>query len=144
MPSKYVDWRRQILGSTGYGGFRRLAIAPKNLFFGRWLTAQVSSVPGVKNLAALQILSEIGTDMSRFPTDGNLVSWACICPRSDESAGKRRSTRIRKGSPWLKTALVQCAHSAARTKGSYFQALFHRIRSRRGPKKARGQLRVFE
>ena len=62
--------------------------------------------------------------------------WACICPRSDESAGKRRSTRIRKGSPWLKTTLVQCAHSAARTKGSYFQALYQRIRARRGVNKA--------
>jgi transposase len=102
----------------------------------RTAVEQMSSVPGVKNLAALQIISEIGTDMSRFPSDGNLVSWACICPRSDESAGKRRSTRIRKGSPWLKTALVQCAHSAVRMKGTYFQALFHRIRSRRGVKKA--------
>ena len=102
----------------------------------RTAVEQVSSVPGVKNLAALQILSEIGTDMSRFPSDANLVSWACICPRSDESAGKRRSTRIRKGSPWLKTVLVQSAHSAVRMKGTYFQALFHRIRSRRGVKKA--------
>jgi transposase len=102
----------------------------------RTAVEQVSSVPGVKNLAALQILSEIGTDMSRFPTDAHFFSWACICPRSDESAGKRRSTRIRKGSPWLKTALVQCAHSAVRMKGSYFHAQFHRIRSRRGVKKA--------
>lgn len=102
----------------------------------RTAVEQISSVPGVKNLAALQIISEIGTDMSRFPNDANLVSWACICPRSDESAGKRRSTRIRKGSPWLKTALVQSAHSAVRMKGTYFQALFHRIRSRRGVKKA--------
>jgi len=102
----------------------------------RTAVEQVSSVPGVKNLAALQIISEIGTDMSRFPSDANLVSWACICPRSDESAGKRRSTRIRKGSPWLKTTLVQSAHSAVRMKGTYFQALFHRIRSRRGVKKA--------
>jgi transposase len=102
----------------------------------RTAVEQVSSVPGVKNLAGLQIIAEIGTDMSRFPSDANLVSWACICPRSDESAGKRRSTRIRKGSPWLKTALVQCAHSAVRMKGTYFQALFHRIRSRRGVKKA--------
>jgi len=102
----------------------------------RTAVEQLSSVPGVKNLAALQILSEIGTDMSRFPSDANLVSWACICPRSDESAGKRRSTRIRKGSPWLKTVLVQSAHSAVRMKGTYFQALFHRIRSRRGVKKA--------
>lgn len=102
----------------------------------RTAVEQISSVPGVKKLAALQIISEIGTDMSRFPNDANLVSWACICPRSDESAGKRRSTRIRKGSPWLKTALVQSAHSAVRMKGTYFQALFHRIRSRRGVKKA--------
>jgi len=97
---------------------------------------QVISVPGVKNLAALQILSEIGTDMSRFASDANLVSWACVCPRSDESAGKRRSTRIRKGSPWLKTTLVQCAWSAVRKKDSYLNALFHRIKARRGPKKA--------
>jgi transposase len=97
---------------------------------------QLSSVPGVKNLAALQILSEIGTDMSRFATDGNLVSWACICPRSDESAGKRRSTRIRKGSRWLKTTLVQCAWAAVRMKDTYLHAQFHRIRARRGPKKA--------
>jgi len=102
----------------------------------RTAVEQISSVPGVKNLAALQIISEIGTDMKRFPSDANLVSWACICPRSDESAGKRRSTRIRKGSPWLKTALVQSAHSAVRMKGTYFHALFHRIRSRRGVKKA--------
>ena len=102
----------------------------------RTAVEQISSVPGVKNLAALQIISEIGTDMKRFPSDANLVSWACICPRSDESAGKRRSTRIRKGSPWLKTTLVQSAHSAVRMKGTYLQALFHRIRSRRGVKKA--------
>jgi transposase len=102
----------------------------------RTAVEQVSSVPGVKTLAAQQIVSEIGTDMSRFATDANLVSWACICPRSDESAGKRRSTRIRKGSPWLKTTLVQCAWAATRTKGTYLQAQFYRIRARRGPKKA--------
>ena len=102
----------------------------------RTAVEQVSSAPGIKSLAALQILSEIGTDMSRFASDAHLKSWACICPRSDESAGKRRSTRIRKGAPWLKTTLVQCAHSAARTKGSYLQALYHRIRARRGVNKA--------
>jgi len=97
---------------------------------------QVVSIPGVKDLSARQILSEIGIDMSRFPSDGHLISWACICPRNDESAGKRRSTRIRKGSPWLKTTLVQCAWAASRKKDSYLQAQFHRIRSRRGVKKA--------
>jgi transposase len=102
----------------------------------RTAVEQVSSVPGVKSLAAMQILSEIGTDMGRFANDGNLVSWACICPRSDESAGKRRSTRIRKGSRWLKTTLVQCAWAAVRKKDSYLHAQFHRIKARRGPKKA--------
>jgi len=102
----------------------------------RTAVEQVTTAPGINSLAARTILSEIGTDMSRFPTSGHLISWACICPRNDESAGKRRSTRIRKGSPWLKTTLVQCAWAAARTKDSYFNAQFHRIRARRGPKKA--------
>ena len=97
---------------------------------------QVSTIPGVKHLSARMIISEIGTDMTRFASDAHLVSWACICPRNDESAGKRRSSRIRKGAPWLKTTLVQCAWAAARTKGSYLQAQFHRIRARRGAKKA--------
>jgi transposase len=102
----------------------------------RTAVEQVTSIPGVKNLSARAIISEIGIDMGRFATDAHLISWACICPRNDESAGKRRSNRIRKGSPWLKTTLVQCAWAAARTKGSYLQAQFHRIRSRRGLKKA--------
>jgi transposase len=102
----------------------------------RTAVEQVRTVPGIKSLAAQTILSEIGIDMSRFPSGGHLISWACICPRSDESAGKRRSTRIRKGSPWLKTTLVQCAWAATRKKGSYLQAQYYRLRARRGPKKA--------
>jgi transposase len=102
----------------------------------RTAVEQVSTVPGIKSLAAQTILSEIVIDMSRFPSSGHLISWACICPRSDESAGKRRSTRIRKGSPWLKTTLVQCAWAATRKKGSYLQAQYYRLRARRGPKKA--------
>ena len=96
----------------------------------------VTSVPGVSDLGAQVIVSEIGTDMSRFPSDGHLISWAGICPRNDESAGKRRSNRLRKGAPWLKTTLVQCAWAAVRKKDSYLQAQFHRIKARRGPKKA--------
>ncbi|MBV8870228.1 MAG: IS110 family transposase [Acetobacteraceae bacterium] len=96
----------------------------------------LSSIPGVSALSAEVIVSEIGTDMSRFPTAGHLLSWAGLCPRNDESAGKRRSTRLRKGAPWLKTTLVQCAWAASRRKASYLQAQFQRLRARRGPKKA--------
>jgi transposase len=68
-----------------------------------------SSIPGVSALSAEVIVAEIGIDMRRFPTAGHLLPWAGLCPRNDESAGKRRSTRLRKGAPWLKTTLVQCA-----------------------------------
>ena len=94
------------------------------------------TIPGVDALASHGIVSEIGIDMSRFETAGHLLSWACLCPRSDESAGKHRSTRIRKGAPWLKEILVQCAWAATRAKGTYLQAQFVRLRARRGPKKA--------
>ena len=94
------------------------------------------TIPGVGPLVARVIVSEIGTDMSRFPTAGNLISWAGLCPKNDESAGKRRSTRMRKGAPWLKTTLVQSGWAAMRKKGSYLQAQFYRIKARRGAKKA--------
>jgi hypothetical protein len=94
------------------------------------------SIPGIKNLGAHVIVSEIGVDMSRFPSHAHLISWAGICPRNDESAGKRRSNRQRKGAPWLKTTLVQCAWAAVKKKDSYLQAQFYRIKARRGPKKA--------
>jgi transposase len=74
--------------------------------------------------------------MTRFPTDAQLISWAGLCPGNDESAGRRRSTRLRQGAPWLKSALVQSAWAATRTKGTYLQAQFLRLRSRRGAKKA--------
>ena len=90
----------------------------------------------MSDLSAEVIAAEIGTDMSRFPTAGHLVSWAGLCPRDDESAGKRRSTRLRAGAPWLKTTLVQCAWAASRKKGGYLRAQFLRLRQRRGPKKA--------
>jgi len=96
----------------------------------------LKTIPGVSDVAANAIVSEIGLDMTRFPSAGHLIAWAGMCPRSDESAGKQRSTRLREGSPWLKTVLVQCAWAATRKKGSYFQAQFHRIRARRGAKKA--------
>jgi transposase len=104
----------------------------------RDLIPVLTSIPGIGDLAARILLAEIGTDMSRFPTAGHLISWAGLCPGNDESAGKRRSTRMRKGAPWLKTTLIQCAWAAARKKASYLAAQFHRLRARRGPKKAVG------
>jgi len=104
----------------------------------RSLIPVLTSIPGIGELAARVLLAEIGIDMSRFPTAGHLISWAGLCPKNDESAGKRRSNRMRKGAPWLKTTLIQCAWAGARKKGSYLQAQFHRLRARRGAKKAIG------
>ncbi|HLP96806.1 MAG TPA: IS110 family transposase [Sideroxyarcus sp.] len=102
----------------------------------RSLAGLLCTMPGIGPLAARAILAEIGTDMSRFPSAGHLLAWAGLCPGQNESAGKRRSSRLRKGAPWLKTMLVQCAWAASRKKDSYYKAQFHRLRSRRGPKKA--------
>jgi transposase len=85
----------------------------------RSLISLLSTMPGVSVLSATTILSEIGTDMSHFETAGKLVAWAGLCPGQNESAGKRKSSRLRKGAPWLKTMLVQCAWSAAKKKHSY-------------------------
>jgi transposase len=97
---------------------------------------RVDTVPGIAELAAQCVIAEIGVDMSRFRTHEHLVSWACLCPRLDQSAGKTHSNRSRKGALWLKTLLVQCAWAAVRIKNTYLQAQFYRIRARRGPKKA--------
>jgi transposase len=94
------------------------------------------TMPGISQTAAQVMASEMGMDMQRFTSAESLVSWAGMCPRSDESAGKRRSTRIRKGAPWLKTTLIQAAWAAVRSKNSYLRALFHRIKARRGAMKA--------
>src|SRR5438105_14020492 len=96
----------------------------------------LSSIPGISDLSAGVIVAEIGIDMNRFPTEGHLISWAGLCPRNDESAGKRRSTRMRKGAPWLKTTLTQAAWAAARSKSGYLRSQFLRLKSRRGPQKA--------
>jgi transposase len=102
----------------------------------RTLIKLLTTIPGVSTVAAPAILSEIGADMSRFPTAGHLVAWAGLCPGQNESAGKRKSSRLRKGAPWLKTMLVQCAWAAKRTKDSYYRAQFFRLQAKRGPQKA--------
>ena len=97
---------------------------------------RLTTIPGVSETVARVIIAEVGVDMAQFPTAGHLVSWAGLYPRLDESAGKRRSTRTRHATPWLKTTLVQVAWAATRKNGSYLQSQFRRLRGRCGPKKA--------
>ena len=96
----------------------------------------LTTIPGVSDVTAQVMVAEIGVDMLRFPSAGHLVSWAGLCPRNDESAGKRRSTRVRKSGTWLKTALVTAAWAAVRVKKSYLSVQFLRLKARRGAKKA--------
>ena len=94
------------------------------------------TIPGVGRRTAEAIQAETGTDMGRFPSDRHLASWARICPGTDESAGKRKSGAIGPGNTWLRSALVEAAHAAARTKGTYLAAQYRRIAARRGAKRA--------
>lgn len=99
-------------------------------------TRRLSTIPGVSDRVAETIIAEVGIDMKVFPTHEHLVSWVGLCPRMDESAGKRRSTRVRKGSAWLKPILVQAAWAAIGKKDSYLRSFFYKLKSRQGPKKA--------
>jgi transposase len=103
------------------------------------LTAAVElldTIPGVGRRTAEILVAEIGADMARFPTARHLASWAGMCPGNNESAGKRRSGKTRKGDPWLRAALVEAAHAAARTKQTDLAAQYRRLIARRGKKKA--------
>ena len=96
----------------------------------------LQTIPGVGLRVAEVIISEIGVDMTRFPSDAHLASWAGLCPGNNESAGKRRSTQTTKGSPYLRTALTQAAWAVAHTKQTYLAAQYHRLARRMGRKKA--------
>jgi transposase len=98
--------------------------------------ARLDTIPGVGPAVAETLLAEIGTDLARFPSAKHLASWAGLCPGNHESAGKRRRGTTRKGSPSLRACLVQAAHAAARTKGTYLAAQYRRLASRRGRARA--------
>jgi transposase len=100
------------------------------------LIARLDTIPGVDIVVAQAVVAETGTDMTQFPDAAHLASWAGLCPGNAESAGKRFSGRTRKGDRYLRRILVQSAWAAARTNGSFLQALFFRIARRRGEKKA--------
>jgi transposase len=94
------------------------------------------TIPGVQRRAAEVIIAETGGDMTAFASAGHLASWAGVCPGNDESAGKRRSGRTRKGSKWLRGTLIEAARAAARTRDTYLNAQYQRVRARRGANKA--------
>jgi transposase len=98
--------------------------------------ARLDAVPGVGRRVAEEVLAEIGTDMTRFPTAANLASWAKRCPSNRERAGKRFSGRTGNGNAWLRQTLTEAAWGASHTKRSYLRAQYHRIAARRGGKRA--------
>lgn len=97
---------------------------------------RLTSLPGGQQRSAESVLAEIGTDMGQFPSAKHLVSWSAICPGNNESAGKSKGGKTRKGNRWLRAALGQMAYGASRTKNSYFRAQFHRLAAKRGRKRA--------
>jgi transposase len=96
----------------------------------------VDEIPGLARRSAESVLSEIGVDMSRFPSERHISSWARICPGNNESAGKRRSGATGRGNQWLRTALTEAAWGASRSPNTYFGALYRRLAARRGKKRA--------
>jgi transposase len=95
----------------------------------------LQTIPGISRSAAVTVISEIGVNMEVFPSHEHLASWAALCPGNNESAGKKRSGRTRRGNNYLKTALVQAAWAASRTKNTYLQSKFKAMVVRKGGKK---------
>jgi transposase len=100
------------------------------------ILAALDTIPGVDRIGAVNIVAETGSDMSRFPSAGHLCSWAAMCPGQNQSAGKRRSGKPRKGNRYLRQTLIQAALAATRKKASALQARYHRVKGHRGHKKA--------
>src|SRR5436853_124025 len=126
----HIDYLDETIGSLSAEIEERLRPFERELEL-------LCTIPGVGRITAEVMLAELGPDMSRFPSDRHAASWAAICPGHDESAGKRRSGKTRKGNRWLRTALIEAANSASgRTRGTYLNAQYLRLRSRRGHAKA--------
>ena len=105
------------------------------------LIERLSTIPGVKRHIAEVLIAECGVDMSVFGSAQRLVSWAAICPGTNQSGHRRRSGKTRRGNPWLRTALTQAARAAARSKNTYLASHYWQIRGRRGDAKAIGATR---
>ncbi len=96
----------------------------------------LTQIPGFDRLVIDTVIAETGADMTRFPSAGHLANWSGVCPGNHESAGKRRRVGVVPGNRWLRRTLIEAAHAAARSKGSYFGAQYRKIARRRGPNKA--------
>ena len=96
----------------------------------------IQSVTGIKGVSAASVIAEIGVDMSRFPDEAHISSWAGVCPGNNESAGKKKSGKTRRGNNYLKATLTESAWAAARTKETAFSAMYRNIAGRRGTKRA--------
>lgn len=96
----------------------------------------VDEVPSIGKVSAEEIITEIGTNMDQFPSEGHISAWAGLCPANNESAGKRKSASAREGNKYLRSTLIECAHNASLHKNSYFYSQYHRIAARRGANKA--------
>lgn len=101
-----------------------------------WAVQSLDEIPGIGRQSAERILAETGVEMEHFQTESRFSSWAGLVPECKESAGKKMSTRIRKGNKYLKSTLVECARSTIRKKESYFYSRYQRIAARRGGKRA--------
>jgi transposase len=124
-----IDYLDEMLDRLTAEIDRRVAV------FEPVLTA-LDTIPGIDRIGAISLVAETGADMSRFPTAAQLCSWAGMCPGNHESAGKRRSGRTRKANPYLRSTLIQAGLAASRKKASALQALYARVKGRRGHKKA--------
>jgi transposase len=97
---------------------------------------QLDTIPGINQRTAENVIAVIGTDMTRFPNADHLTSWGGMCPGSNESAGKRRNSRTRKGNSILRSTLTQAGHAAGHSKNTYLGTTYRRIAARRGKKRA--------
>jgi len=125
----HIDYLEEAISTVSEEVEARLAPFAQHL-------TRLDTIPGIDKRTAEVLIAELGVDMSYFPSDRHLASWAALCPGNNESAGKHRSGKTRKGNRWLRTALVEAAWAAIRVEGSALGARYRRVMRHRGHKKA--------